>query len=278
MKYCLNYANSSKKMIKEAEEINIIYNKNDIELPAFIEKHAEKRINLIIEHPEGNFDNFEIKKIQAIAEKYPEANIHICLYSLQKAAAMDNSIVAQMNSVMLPWFTGYIATTWDALHYLISLGVSDIYIAEDLGFELPKVSKICKKAGVAIRVIPNVAQSSINNAPDLKKFFIRPEDIDLYAEYIDTIEFWGELTQQDTFYKIYKTMKCWVGNLKEIIFSFNLDFDNHRILPEFGKARLNCGKGCLKGQPCSICNTIYDISKQMEKHDIIVVKRKKSSD
>ena len=272
MNYCLRYTNSSKTMIKEAEEISIIYDKNDTALPAFIEKHADKRINLIIEHPEESLDDFEIKKLNAIAEKYSDTAIHICLYELRKCAPVADELFALMGNSTLPWFTGNMITTWDALHYFISLGVSDVYIAEVLGFEITLVADVCHKANVKVRAIPNVAQSSINQTPDLKKFFIRPEDMELYSKYIDTVEFWGELRQQDVFYKIYKGGK-WYGNLKEIIFSFNEDLDSHRVLPVFGKARLGCDKRCLKGFNCSICESIKSIQEQMKEQNLIIKSR-----
>jgi tetratricopeptide (TPR) repeat protein len=90
-------------------------------------------------------------------------------------------IKARMDALKLPWFSGLFAHTWDQLHYLISLGVSDIYVVEDLCFELPAVAKECHKHNIRVRVIPNVAQSSINASAPLKKFFIRPEDIDIYV-------------------------------------------------------------------------------------------------
>ena len=272
MKYCLNYAKSSKVLIKEAAEINIIYDKNDAELPAFIEAHPEQRINLILTHPENAFDAIEIKKFQAIAEKYPNAQLHLCIYSSKRMSELDEDLIAKVKETNLPWFTGQIVTTWDALMYLICLGVSDVYIGEDLGFEIPAVSKVCKEHMVAVRVFPNVAQSSINATPALMKFFIRPEDLKVYEPYIDTIEFWGELTQQDTFYKIYQKGE-WLGPLNQIIFSFNSDMESHRVMPIFGNLRVDCGKACLRGKRCSICHSLYSISNHMKKHSLMIKNR-----
>ena len=271
MNYCLRYSNNSKKQIKEAEEISIIYDKNDVELPAFIRKHPDKRINLIIESINiDNFDEFEVNKINLIHEAMPEAQLYVCLYNYSKMEVIKPDIKARMDALKLPWFSGLFAHTWDQLHYLISLGVSDIYVVEDLCFELPAVAKECHKYNIRVRVIPNVAQSSINASAPLKKFFIRPEDIDIYEPYIDTIEFWGELRQQDVYYKIYHDKKEWYGNLKEIIFSFDLDFDNRCVLPIFGKSRLDCGKKCLKGGHCCICDHLYNISQKLSEKNYIV--------
>ena len=55
----------------------------------------------------------------------------------------------------------------DFLGY-ISLGVSDIYIGEDLGFELDKVSKIAKEHNIQIRTFPNIVQTQWKYASSLK--------------------------------------------------------------------------------------------------------------
>ena len=105
MNYCLRYTNSSRTMLQEAEEISIIYDKNDAALPAFIEKHDTKRINLIIENPEESLDAFEIKKLNAITEKYHYSVIYVCLYSNKRCETMSDNLLALMADLKMPWFT-----------------------------------------------------------------------------------------------------------------------------------------------------------------------------
>jgi hypothetical protein len=59
---------------------------------------------------------------------------------------------------------------WDTLHGLINEGVSDIFIVEEMGFQLVDAAAIAHEAKVQIRIFPNVAQSSWGPAPALKKF------------------------------------------------------------------------------------------------------------
>ena len=47
-----------------------------------------------------------------------------------------------------------------------------------------------------------MAQSSVTEIDPYLKFFIRPNDIELYAQYIDTIEFWGPEDRQDVLFEI----------------------------------------------------------------------------
>ena len=264
MKYCLNYAKSSRALKRDAAEINILYDKNDEALPSFIENNPDKRINLVFTKPEDAFDTIEIKKLQAIAEKYPTARLHLCLYPAKKMEELNLSLIARVKSTNLPWFTGNIATTWDAVMYLINLGVSDIYVGEDLGFELPAVHRTCKNNNISLRLFPNVAQSSISSTPPLKKFFIRPEDLKVYEPYIDTLEFWGDLSKQDIVYNVYKHGK-WAGKLGMIILDLDTDMDSYRTLPIFGTARLHCNKKCLRNSlNCVICDNVYNLSKKLQ--------------
>lgn len=80
-----------------------------------------------------------------------------------------------------------IVTDWDILTHLITFNPHGIYIGGALGFELESVSNILHKYGINIWVYPNLAQSSISTTPGQKKFWIRPEDVELYATYIDVM-------------------------------------------------------------------------------------------
>jgi len=50
-----------------------------------------------------------------------------------------------------------------------------------------------------------------------KQFFIRPEDVDIYGEYVDVIEFYDSIEQQNVLYEVYFKDKEWNGKLREII-------------------------------------------------------------
>ena len=160
--------------------------------------------------------------------------------------------------------------TKDELLGYIQLGVSDVYIGDNLGFELDKVAEIAHQNNVQIRVFPNVAQSSWKETPGLKKFFIRPEDVTFYSDYVDVFEFWGtNLKKQEIFYKIYSKQE-WFGSLNEIIYELNEELDSRYIIPRFAEKRIRCKKECLKGGKCQICDRIKELSHTLEEAHIIV--------
>ena len=127
-------------------------------------------------------------------------------------------------------------------------------------------------------MFPNVAQSSWEGTAALKKFFIRPEDVDAYEPYIDTFEFWDDSDEYRNHQKhmnivlhhIYAIDKKWFGKLNEIIYGLDCDIDSRFTIPRFAEMRIKCNKKCMKGGSCNICDNIYDLSKTLEKAEIMV--------
>jgi hypothetical protein len=115
---------------------------------------------------------------------------------------------------------------------------------------------------VNIRLTPNLVSSELSQVPRLVQFFIRPDDIDLYAPYADVIEFEG-LEYQDNFYNIYAKQKIFYGNLNQVIYNFEEPIDNKSLIPIFTERRISCGRECLRGGRCKRCYTLADISKKI---------------
>ena len=159
----------------------------------------------------------------------------------------------------------------------LSLDVTDIIITGDVAFNIKKASENAKKNNKSLRCFCNIAQYQWKNTPDIKKFFIRPEDIDLYEDYVDTIEFNlkhdSSVIKLNTLYEIYTKDKKWSGKLKEIIDNYYTDDDSRFIIPRFGEKRLDCGRRCLqKGYPtCQICDRIIELEKTLKDNDLVVM-------
>jgi len=258
MKYCLNYNQFTEhsSYIHQVDEWNIIFNEKDTTLLEFLNLHLDKRINLIIS------DMKFFKFCEELTKKY--SNIYI---------KFTNNLIEEVEKIDKINFNFYFDTlvnNIDLMQQLIQLKVSDIYIVEDLGFNLKKLSPYLHKQNIQIRTYPNVAQSQWSNLPALKKFFIRPEDIDLYSNYIDVIEFFGEDKKMDIYMDIYKNKKKWLGRLDEIIIDFNSTIDNKYIIPKFAEIRAGCNRRCLKGEICHRCEQIENLASSLEKTNLIV--------
>ena len=151
------------------------------------------------------------------------------------------TILETIKSTKLPFFFTNFVSTIDQLHGLIQYHPTDMYICEDLGFSLDKVSKLLHDNNIKVRVFPNICQSSFPKTESIKTFFIRPDDIDIYSNFVDVFELMCAADRQQVLLKIYSQQK-WLGKLKEIIPTFKGELDNRLILDSFGIIRSKCGK------------------------------------
>jgi hypothetical protein len=170
----------------------------------------------------------------------------------------------------IPFFFNRHANSWDEIMGLLSTGVSEIYVCEELCFDLPTIADIAHMVDVKIRVIPNICQSKWENTPSLKQFFIRPEDMPIYEQYVDVFEFWGDKRTYNVLYETYALKRKWFGPLKEIILGFEGETDNKCIIPTFGEVRSRCGKRCNKGKNCHICEKIDKLASALAERELYV--------
>ena len=263
MQYCVNFYKHIKKL-DIADEFTITYsNRNDV-LIDFLEEFKDKRVNLTIEK---QLTDSELKLLKTISDSYPNLFLRFEFYNYDYTENICESGV--------PYFFARHVNNWDEFLGLIDLGVSDIYVVEDLGFELESVAKVAHENNVRIRIYPNVAQSQWKDTPDFKKFWIRPEDIHLYDGIVDVCEFFGEPKHMPTLLKIYKEDKKWLGALKDLIIGLHTTIDNRLINFEFfGEGRINCGKKCLKGNACRRCDRVVELAKTLEKVNLTIEERK----
>lgn len=257
MKYCIDY-NKKSNILDKADEINIVYNLKDTTLLEFLLTNQTKRVNICLEDLDMENQLSAIEKIKDIKKSNENLQLFIRLQNL------NDDLIKKIKEYDLPFYINLRVNNWDTFRGILDLGVSDIYITEDLCFNLLSVSSIAHSRGVQLRTFPNVAQSQWSSMSSLKKFFIRPEDIDEYSTYIDVVEFFGDVDKTEVLYKIYAIDKKWMGKLNEIIIGFDGDLDSRFILPKFSTYRANCRKKCLKGQNCRICEAIEELSKTLE--------------
>ena len=265
MKYCGQYSNKIDMTI--FDEISILYDKQDRQLIPFLQEHLNQRIVLIIKDVEDFLQAEEWIKLNAIYEKY--SNFAICFKEISAFCEAPEALQQCIKELKAPFFTGYIATNFEQLNYLCNFGVSDVYLSEDICFDLKRARAICNQYKVQIRAFPNIAQSNVRSSPALKKFFIRPEDVEEYSDCIDVLEFWGLLDRQAILHRIYNKGQ-WFGELKDLILDFDLSFDSRCIIPGFAHSRKSCGRQCIKGGSCSICDTVYRISEKLSDKNLII--------
>ena len=163
-----------------------------------------------------------------------------------------------MQRLDIPFFWGYKVQTYYQLQSLLNLGVCYIKLDAPLFFDLPKI----KQYNVPIRAVPNIAyDDGMIRADGIVGTWIRPEDIDEYDKYIDTIEFDNvTLTQEQALYRVYMEDKEWPTDLRLLIQNFNYTGNNRLLRSDLTQRRINCGQRCQSGAPCHICRRLLDIA------------------
>ena len=270
MKYCINYYGKQLDLLNEIEEINIeldhITNlERDIE--EFCELHKNQRLNFIIPNYEQMVDKGYLLYIFDFQQTHKEYNIYIRL------PYIDETYYPALKEkyTNMKFFFELKIKDWDSLIGIINEGVSDVYIVEEFCFNLKDIAAVAHSNNVRVRVFPNVAQSSWESTPALKKFWIRPEDIHYYEDYIDVCELYGKYEQQKIYYEVYKQDEKWTGNLRFLIIGLDQDIDNTCLLPRFGDKRVNCKHRCFQGINCQMCDVIFDLSKNLEKTGLRII-------
>lgn len=269
MKYCLKYDPARiSKYLELVDEIKI--NFNDISeyenCQEIIQSHLDK--TFIIE-----FDGFlneeedDFYLVSALNKKFKNIKFSILRY--------DYDTIEFFTKEKIPFFFQATVTDFEELHTCCLLNVTDVIIGGDLGFNLEKVKNVVNSYdnSINIRVFPNICNTNtfidFTKVKTLYSFFIRPEDTDVYKEFIDVYDLTYQSEVQDTYYKIYAIDKKWYGDLKEMILNLNENIDSRCLFPMFAFKRLNCDRKCLKGGTCDCCDRIFPLIDAMQENDML---------
>lgn len=261
MRFCILYHPKLKSLAEKVDELCIRYNPKDTSLVEFMNRYPKKRFILWVD----KLEKWELTKFVQIKEAVPEIDFTV------KFAYGDGAEAAftQAKEAGIPAFFDLLVKDWDTLNGLLDMGVSDMYITENLGFELDLVAQKAHSRGAKLRTFPNICQSSWSGTDPLKTFFIRPEDAEVYSEYIDCYEFFVEKDKQNinVLYKVYAKDKKWFGDLQEIILGFNRPLDSRGLFGTFAEKRIKCGKKCMKGKSgCQLCDRYAELAQTMNEH------------
>ena len=219
------------------------------------------------------------KIIPDLAEKYPEATINLTRYYMDCDNAIDwnelnnykiltreklmlgLSLPQELNEARQMAFKHYYLSpvrTFEELCDLKEAGVCCVYLAAPLFFQLDKV----KEFGIPVHAVANMANASslFSRNDGVVGTWIRPEDVDTYNDYIDVIEFAGDITQEQALYRIYAEKKAWSGELGLLVKDLNYLATNRMIPPTLAETRISCGQKCKMNGKCKLCYRILDLA------------------
>ena len=259
MKYCMRFYTGCRNL-NNVNEIILKYNHKTTEIIEYVKKYDQEQRIILNAAGLDALSLLASKDIFiAVKEIHPNAAL---LLSFNHKNTLDS-----IKEWGIDFFFMELVDSWDKLNSYIKLGVSDVYIGNEFAFSITSIGKYCHDHNVKVRAYVNVAQSSstMGNMDTITSFFIRPEDIEYYDDYLDVTEFFGPVEKQDVLYEIYTKGK-WLGNLKDLIIGLKDSVNNRVIMGCFGVVRMRCGKHC-NYQNCNICTSFIDINEVVEEAD-----------
>lgn len=269
MKYCVTWSPTFRHL-KEVDEI--IYNGwtgQDTLLPSFEDRINKEKQKIILNLNWAWTDEDEEKAIIYINKAQKEG------YNIAVQIPEDRELVHKLREANIPYMFYKYAGSLDRAYTQAMMGVSDIYVTEDLGFRIKDLQYIREQFGVKFRIIPNIAQIGgfTKEIDPMLKFWVRPEDTEIYEPYVDVFELWGTSDRLSVVYEIYKDRR-WFGDLNDIILDFDCDtVPNGSMPPHIGPQRLNCKHYCLLGK-CNLCPQLAKTARKMEEVGIEILKDK----
>lgn len=268
MKFQIPFYRNFKYFDKDKIEIFIKYKPDIKKLDAFIKEYSDYRIIIAFgetQIEQGSFILKDYKIIKALLEIHPDVDITVRIPIYNKIIEED------LNKYNIPHYYQYICCDWENLLGFCSLNVTDIRIGGNLAFMMKITSDFIRKKGIRVRCFCNNCEKKWDSIDTIKNFFIRPEDITYYAQFIDTFEFKdiSENNAYNTLYKIYAIDQRWNDKLKDIIYNYDGEEINSTILPEFGEYRSKCNRRCLiEPTSCKICDQIIYFSQVLSQKNL----------
>lgn len=262
MKFAIKYYKGC-RVLDKADEVIIKYYERSANLINFAENlPKEQRLIVNIVELENIDDSLSIFK--ATKKAHPQ-------FAILLSKEQSYATIAEID---VPFFFIEGASSYDDLAGITRLGVSDIYIMNELGFDIKNAADFCHSQNINVRVYSNVAQTASKfNVTTITQFFVRPDAVKLYESYIDVLEFYGPIDLQPVLYDIYRDER-WLGALEDIIMGLNEEIDNQTIVPYFDISRLECRKRCAIGK-CNICSAAEAFGKTLVEKKV-GIKRKKA--
>lgn len=221
----------------------------------FLEIYSDARVNIY-------FKNWDEGIVSSILKAAKNAYVILGVEQLKYAEWLKEK-----------WYRFFVnkdlgAYNYESLDFLINLGVSDIYILDDLWYDLPKTHEICDNHDINIRLILNRVPSTMpDRGVNPKAPIFVPQMFKYLDTFVDMFEFdLGEKPNWnycDILYKYWFNSKQWFGQLYEINEDIQIDYPVSSTFSELAMFKLTCGKRCVSSvnSKCNKCNQFLDIAR-----------------
>lgn len=246
MHYCLS-AQVSDEYIKKVDEIRIKYKELNKLLDLYeINPNLSIILTISTQQKDAGIDWNEIEKYNTMWQKR-------LIVETDSFEIMD-----VCKALDIKFFYALPVNNFYDLKALAEYGCCDVKIDAPLTHMLDKLSVY----DITYRMTPNIAYYAfIPRENGIIGSWVRPEDVELYEDYIDVFEFEDcDKKKEEALYRVYNETKSWIGDLNKLITNFNYQGVNHKISKDLTLCRMFCNQKCTQGVNCNICQRFLDIS------------------
>lgn len=248
------------------DEYNLPWGKKSTstKLLNFCETIPDKRINLYTE-PDVDFDFEAI----VTAKKFnPNIYVRLNLYQMNLVSTLKEKEIG------FYFDTTYPCSNRVILAALVSIGVSDIYIYDDLFYDLEKTKDFFDEKNIQTRMVLNkVASTSPGKAFDIRGPYVSPRDMRYLEKYIDVGEFdcgseyynWNKF---NALYNAFYEKEEWFGDLRSLNDDIIFYYPVYSMVPDTITWKLRCRRKCSVGGRCNHCKEVIDIAKELYEEGI----------
>lgn len=246
---------------EKVQQFNIFYDvaQQDLnKLIEFIQEFPTKQIN--IEYRNG----IDTRSAAALSKISDKVRFRLRAEDIAKTAKL------QENGCKFFFDASMACGNWTALYdQIINQHVSEVYLCDDLMYDLTRVRDFCTSHGVKTRIIINRV-SWTRPVSDDAYFapWLRPQDMDELKLYFDTVEFFVADDSKDThaydvLYKVYIEKEDWYGDLKELVPDIPYTLPCRGVPQYLVHKRCNCNLACLRRTSCHMCESIVNVANDL---------------
>lgn len=262
-----------------ASEFDILYYKsrNQVsDLLDFVRKYKDKRVN--IRFPEG----VDAGVAQDASEIGNDVAVRLDSTDLTIIPTLQDEEVSYFCDVSLPAYNHV------TLAAFLDLGVCDLYISDDLCYQMDDVWKLCDRHDVRLRCVLNrIPSTSFDKGTNVKSIVYRPNDLGVLSKWFDVFELdcgqdpksydWAKF---DVLHRAWFERGDWHGDLMEINDDLRFSVHNDIMLPTLGDFRSGCGRRCdvRVTSNCRKCEQYYELGRTLFEKNIKVVTEKREDE
>lgn len=253
-------------------EYNIMFDplKNDYKILEQKMSTFNKRVNL------WYIGEINIDEVIILNKLNQELYLRVSAEHIHQIQDLKNNNIKFFLDLSIPIYS------YSMLYWAINeIQPAEIYIADDLCYNLEEVYKICKKNSIKLRIVLNRIPT-INILTGLSETapIFRPEDLDLLSLYFSTAEFdlsFGEDPRNEyecnwdaaeTMYRRWFIQKHWPEDLNIMNPDILIDFPNSSIPIELNEHKIRCRHKCTSSSigVCGKCGRYMEVGRLINEY------------